>query len=303
MTKKSYFHRTAKQIEEYFDSLPVRAFTNTDLAAILSNNRKDWEIPNNLNASKFIEFLETDSYLSRIELLCEAYSNLSRYVWKEPTIYSVASSIKRNSYFSHGSALDLHGISPANGNEIYVNYEQSAKSQSGGKLIQENVDRAFSGTPRQSRLVYVLGDKNITVVNGKFTSRLGVESVYDSKGCIISVTNFERTLIDIAVRPVYAGGVESVLSAYKKLRGQISIDELIRYLEQINYLYPYHQAIGFYMEKADYPQNQLRKLRDIGFEIDFYLDYGIENNKEYDSKWRIYYPANLTKDFASIKSA
>ena len=38
----------------------------------------------------------------------------------------------------------------------------------------------------------------------------------------VRVTDLERTLIDIAVRPEYAGGVYEVLNVYRLAKGKVS---------------------------------------------------------------------------------
>ena len=82
------------------------------------------------------------------------------------------------------------------------------------------------------------------------TNNLGVIFFKDREGGSIPTTNIERTLIDIAVRPVYSGGVFEVLKAYKMAKDKVSINKLAAYLKKIGYVYPYHQVVGFYLEKS-----------------------------------------------------
>lgn len=122
---------------------------------------------------------------------------------------------------------------------------------------------------------------------------MGVTELVAQKGAPpIRVTNLERTLIDAAVRPVYAGGVFEVKNAYKAAKDQVSINKLASYLKTIGYTYPYHQIIGFYMERTGYRPTQLDLLRTIPQQYDFYIDYGLKQ-PGYDSKWRLYFPKGL----------
>jgi hypothetical protein len=63
-----------------------------------------------------------------------------------------------------------------------------------------------------------------------------------------------RTLVDIAVRPGYAGGARRVLDAYRSALARndagVLIDELTETLNALSHVYPYHRAVGFYVEKA-----------------------------------------------------
>lgn len=293
MGKRTHFHKIGRQIETVFDNQPRTVFTRADLTQILSTYRQEWEVPLGSTATKFIEFLKNDSFMVEIELESENYATQVRYGWKEPSIYEVALGIKKNSFFSHGTAVELHGLRDQPRSEIYINYEQSPKKTLRSGLIQANVDRAFSGKQRQSRLIYQYHQKSIVVINGKFTDKIGVEAIEIDNGHHLPVTSLERTLIDITVRPNYAGGTAEVLKVYQRLRGRISISDLIDLLQKIDYAYPYHQAVGFYMKQAQYPPAQLTKLRDLGTEIDFYLDYAMVDDKKYDLEWAIFYPANL----------
>jgi len=104
----------------------------------------------------------------------------------------------------------------------------------------------------------------------------------------LDVTNLERTLIDIAVRPEYAGGVDQVLKAYSSARQQMSVNALLVTLKQLDYIYPYHQAIGFYMYKAGYEESRWGRLKQLGSStISIGAPYG---DKVYNSEWRLFHP-------------
>jgi hypothetical protein len=111
-------------------------------------------------------------------------------------------------------------------------------------------------------------------------------------GSQLSVTDLERTLIDIAVRPVYGGGVYEILAAYRAAADKIEIRRIVAYLEALEYKYPYHQAIGFYLERAGAPAANTAPLRELGLDFDFYLVHGLKA-PVLDSSWGIYVPDGL----------
>jgi hypothetical protein len=116
--------------------------------------------------------------------------------------------------------------------------------------------------------------------------------VQSSSGEILEATNLERTLIDITVRPAYAGGVGELLKAYRTARNRVSIDRLLGILDELTYVYPYHQAIGFLMQSAGYEPSDYAKLAAREREYDFYLAHGMEDPL-YSKEWRLYYPREL----------
>lgn len=115
-------------------------------------------------------------------------------------------------------------------------------------------------------------------------------------GRSIRVTDIPRTLIDITVRPGYAGGVTHVADIFKEARDRFQLDALLRTLQQINHKYPYHQAIGYYLTMAGVSYSRTKPLRDLGMAHQFYLDYGM-TNPQLNNTWQIYVPAELANRY------
>jgi hypothetical protein len=133
---------------------------------------------------------------------------------------------------------------------------------------------------------------SVTIISGKNTDRLGVEEFAGPKSELLHTTNLERTLIDIIVRPAYAGGTSQVLKAYRAAKIRVSVDRLLATLKKLDYLYPYHQSIGFLMQKTGYPEKSCAKFRTLGINNDFYMTHGL-HEPEYSQDWRLYYPKDI----------
>lgn len=281
----------AAPIASFFRSGQRKVFTYADLAKVLAENRQTWRLAQSCKLSDFVEFLLRHTELSLLELRSERYGSLRRYAWGGGSPYQLAVSIASASYLSHGTAVFLHALTDQIPRTIYVNREQSAKASS-GQLTQEALDRAFSGRQRRSNLIYEHQGWQIVVVSGKYTGRLEVGERPGPSGLGLPVTNLERTLIDITVRPDYAGGVYKVLEAFRSARERMSVNVLSATLKKLGYLYPYNQAIGFYMERAGYESRRWIRLRQSDVKFDFYLAHGIRD-KEYDKNWRLFFPKGL----------
>jgi predicted transcriptional regulator of viral defense system len=237
----------------------------------------------------FLEYLLEEGVLQRVDLESKLYPSFRRYLLKGATPFEVALSLRDSSYLSHASAVFLHGLTEQLPLRIFANREQSAKPEPAGELRQEALTRAFSRPGRETNYILSGPGYEVVLLSGKFTKNLEVGTMRGVQGESLVVTKLERTLIDIAVRPTYAGGIYQVFEAYRSAKERVSIGVLLSTLKKLDYLYPYHQAIGFYMERAGYPEQYLRRVEELGMELDFYLAHGLPN-RSYSKRWRLNHP-------------
>jgi hypothetical protein len=278
----------APKIFRVMDTAPRRVYTYSQLTSVLHSSRSDWNLPDYISTDHFVSFLMERGKLVRVEIASRAQPVI-RYTWGEVSDFAVAVSLRPSAYLSHGSAVFLHGLTQQIPRTIYVNKEQSQKFGSSSPLTQQSLELAFSRPQRRSNYSFTFRQSTIMLLSGKHTGRLEVVPVPTMTGEMVDVTGIERTLIDITVRPAYAGGVYQVLEAYKSAKDRVSVNTAIATLKKLDYVYPYHQAIGFYMQRAGYEPSRYDRLRNLGLNFDFYLAHDIRD-REFDAYWRLYFP-------------
>ena len=193
MPKPSRLSLVKEAIFSHFDDAPGKVYSESMLNGLLEQDRAKWALPASTRVPGFISFLERQGKLKPIELTSEEYSrSIKRYSWGKASPLELALSIKSRAYLCHGTAMTLHGLMKLPLKTIYLNSEQSDKSQDASSLNQRGIDLAFKGRQRQSKLIYRHADISVVMISGKNTGRLGVEEIAVPGAASLQATNLEK---------------------------------------------------------------------------------------------------------------
>ena len=288
MDLEPHIRISRQDIEKAFDGLPTRVLTLADVRRVFNEQRQFWRIPTTATADEFLQTMLATLPLEQVTLEFPHRSKV-RYTWREIRLLDVLQSLDVAAYFCHYTAIHLHGLTEQIPKTIYLNVEQKMRG-GGGTLSQGAMARAFQRPCRTSNNFVEHEGYRIYVLNGGNTGRLGVVDLASSESDgSVRITDVERTLIDATVRPIYSGEVHEIAKAFQNARGQLSVNKLVAYLRKLNYTYPYHQAIGYYLQRAGYKRTQLDLLRQFDMPYDFYLTYQMSET-EFVSDWRLHIP-------------
>jgi predicted transcriptional regulator of viral defense system len=289
--RRSKLHIARPDIIAALNNTKAKLFTPEELKNLFSQNKNSWNLPASTKLKDFIDFMLNNTKSSE-HILKFPSRNFKRYTWGKQSIYDVAMSLNKNAYFTHRTAMYINDLIDEEPTNIFLNVEQPPNRLADRTLEQERIDMAFSRAVRQTNNFAAFDGKTIFFLNGMNTGNLGVQKVR-WRGRAIWTTNIERTLIDIAVRPAYSGGVTEVGRAYRKAREAVSIQKLADTLVSLNFIYPYHQVIGFYLDKAGlYDRREIERFRQFGLKYDFYLTHKMSKTI-FSPEWRLHYPADF----------
>lgn len=280
-------------IVKHFDGLPSKVLKLKDIRASFSEQRAFWRLAQNTTVSHFIAFLRNHSKLRVIEFEFPQRSETC-YVWGDVPLLSILQGIRKDIHFSHYTAMRMLGLTEQAPHTIYMTSERGVvQSAERERIDQSDIDNSFASPQRVSQNFVEYEGKRIYLLNGAGTAHLGVvsERTNDDDGSEVEVrrTNLERTLIDAVTRPGYAGGIYEVAKAFELAKEALSVNKMMAMLKKLGFLYPYHQAIGYYLERAGYKSSQLDLIRRIPLEFDFYLAHGMESTR-FDQGWRLHVP-------------
>ncbi len=292
----SKFNAATTQIMEAFRQGDARIWKQSDVSTMLDLRRADWDLPHGMSGATFGKKL-VEAKIVRFHHFPFPQRAERRYAQPDVALLEVLQSIKAHSYYTHSCAMQAHGLLSAPISDIYLNVEQADHVRA-DLPEQHRIDAAFRRNPRTTNNYFSDDVGIITLLNGMHTARLGVEEKrVDLPGrqpATISVTNLERTLIDITVRPYYAGGVEAVLTAFARARDRLQMPQLLQYLASLKYVYPYHQALGWYLDKAGYDAHATETLRRMPRPRRFYLTHNMPEQM-FDETWQLFVPSYLVE--------
>ena len=266
---------------------PRKVYSETDLVSVLRGLLDTLDA--GIRPRDILGQLKETGTVSEIVLRSPDYAPIRKYAVGAPSPFELGLSLRGGAYLSHAAAVFLLGLNDQLPKTLYVNKEQTPKPVPSTPLAQDRIDRAFRASPRRSNYIYHFGETHYVLLSGKNTRDFGVEERSGPNGEPLRVTGLDRTLVDIAVRPTYSGGVFQVLEAYRTALGRLSVARILETLDRLDHVYPYHQVVGYYLEKAGLPEPETKPFKDRGLAWDFYLTHGLRDT-EYVPAWRLHVP-------------
>jgi hypothetical protein len=267
--------------------LPQKVFTTKQFGNIILDLAKAIRYHEKVEPDAYIDFMVERKMIDRI-VIEGRRNNTVRVLTDKVALYDIALTLIPRAYLSHHSAAFLHGLTTEEPPLVYISAESNPTEKSTWEIDQDRIDHTFEQPQRTSNNVYHWNDQAFLALTSLYTGGKGIVTL----GKYL-LTGRERTLLDVTVRPAYGGGASNVLKMYERgLQESVSVKELIDLCDFMDFQYPYHQAIGFYLEAAGYRGKLLNSLAQRPQPFTFYLDYATKH-AVYSDRWSLYYPKDI----------
>ncbi|HAN92903.1 MAG TPA: hypothetical protein DCQ33_12615 [Nitrospira sp.] len=270
----------------------------SDIAKVFVQNRSFWRLAQKTTLREFSNFMVEKSELRQVTMTFPQQV-VSGYTWGKVPFLETLLGLVKGSYYSHYTAIRIHGLTEQLPKTVYLSREkhrgESSQREVPPLYPQEKIDEAFQRPPRMSSNQVELEEEGIRVMllETAYHEWLGISTGEVNFGgqrpLRLRYTSLERTMIDIVVRPFYSGGVFEVAKAFENAKEQLSVNAMRAMLKKLRFGYPYHQVIGYYLERAGYRSSQVELFRREPMERDFYLTHGM-GKTTYNSRWRLHVP-------------
>lgn len=277
--RKSLLEINYSKIESIARSCYI--YSHEELKSLFGQLKDEKIIPQALSFIGFYEFLLKIG-LKKFEITLND-RRVSRFSFdKQVDPYRFALSLRKGSFLSMSTALNLHGYSNYRNDFIFVSCETLKKKVEHNIISQENIDNAFNKPYRRTQSVGKLNDKNIVFLTPKYTGKFSI--IMND----FPASSINRALVEMIINVQYFRTSLEIVQTFIPLKSIIDVNEVFNVVEAFDLIYPYFQCVGFYLEKIGFNKDELIKFKKHVINLNFYTDKD-KSNYTFDSYWNMYY--------------
>jgi len=262
-----------------------QTFTPIQLNLFCNELKEKGYIARSMNHSKFIERM-SQLLQKKIDIAFDdRFVTLYTYD-KDVSEAQMLLSYKKGSFYSMSSALNIMELSDFRSDFIFISKELSKKNTTSKpvKLKQQAIDEAFSKPYRRTHSIGAYNNKHIILLTPKNTDTYSVET--NSVG--LRCSSVERALVEMIVNVQYFKDAKHIIETFISIKEKIDVNTAYEVVEKFDFIYPYFQSVGFYLEEIGFTKKQLSKFKERVGDLKFYTEKQ-KSQYTYNDYWQIYF--------------
>ena len=279
--REDYYTKNKEQI--LYTLNEKRFFSINDIANILDKLKEENLVSNSLSQNDFYLKLLYDGLISHTITIRDV-EKIRYTLNKEFNIYDFVYSLERNGFFSMFTSLNIQGFTNFRDNFIFISKERMQRVNFSSKNItQEAIDKAFSNKPRKTKAYNTTYNYNIVMLESNNTQGVGIINYNGYK-----VSSINRAFVEIISNIQYSKTPYDVIWEFRQLKDKLDINEIFKIIEKFDFIYPYYQLAGYYLEKIGFLKEELSRFFNNKTNLIFYTMKN-KTNYDLDEYWGIKY--------------
>ena len=279
--REDYYTKNKEQI--LYTLNEKRFFSINDIANILDKLKEENLVSNSLSQNDFYLKLLYDGLISHTITIRDV-EKIRYTLNKEFNIYDFVYSLERNGFFSMFTSLNIQGFTNFRENFIFISKERMQRVNFSSKNItQEAIDKAFSNKPRKTKAYNTIYNYNIVMLESNNTQGVGIINYNGYK-----VSSINRAFVEIISNIQYSKTPYDVIGEFRQLNDKLDINEIFKIIEKFDFIYPYYQLAGYYLEKIGFLKEELSRFFNNKTNLIFYTMKN-KTNYDLDEYWGIKY--------------
>lgn len=219
-----------------------------------------------LNASGHLTILKRGLYLVRSPLFAE-----------EIHPFAIAAALIHPSAVSHWSALAHHGFTTQLPRMVQVSTPV--------KVVTPEMRRGRAHRPR-GRAVWQVGEVEVECIRVRPAAFFGHQRLWVSRWHAVSMTDPERTALDLLARPDLFGGMRPALELLESALPRLQVTTLVNYALRLE-VGAVIKRLGWALEQMGVPAEALEPLLAFPVRTDYRLDPQQPAGGRRSARWRI----------------
>lgn len=214
----------------------------------------------------WLEILKRGLYLVRSPLLAE-----------EAHPFAIATALAQPSAVSHWSALAHHGLT--------TQLPQMVQVSTPLKVVTPEMRHGQAQRPR-GRAVWVAGGVEVEFIHVAPDRFWGHQEVWVNRWQRVTITDKERTALDVIARPDLFGGMQAALELLEGALPHLQVEPLIRYALRYGEGATV-KRLGWALEHMGVATQLLEPLQRLPVKTYYRLDPQKPPSRQYNARWRI----------------
>lgn len=219
--------------------------------------------------------LSRSSWITRIKR--GVYAIQSPLFPEELHPFAVAAALVEPMAISHWSALAHHGLT--------TQIPPMVQASTPKKVVTPEMREGEADRPR-GRAVWTVMDIEFEFIYVGTERFFGFQKEWVSRWHRVSVTDRERTLLDMVARQDLFGGLESAVETFQRYGETVDINRLVEYALRYD-MGSLIKRLGWLLDETGVSENDLRRLEDYPVTTYYRLDPGRPRSGPFNSRWHI----------------